>query len=132
MGALKSDFSRSSRFPRFYSKILVEKYILTRGSWNFLFKRFGDQTNAKLCQHAESAILCRGFSEIGHTTGLQLKNRESSEFWLKIASEDFMLYKDVACSFLHFLLPNKGLLLFDLQNTSLTHSRADWAINIFN
>ena len=41
-----------------------------------LLEGFGDETNAKLLLQAEFAILYRTFSERGHATGVQLKNRE--------------------------------------------------------
>ena len=41
-----------------------------------LLEGFGDETNAKLLLQAEYMIFYRAFSEKGHATGVQLKNRE--------------------------------------------------------
>ena len=107
MGALKSDFSHNTRFSWFYSKILVGKSIWPARLRNFLFKRFGDQTNTKLCWEAESAICIELFQKKGHATGLQLKNRENWYFGSESLLEtlfrgfsSYMLCKPVACPFL--------------------------------
>ena len=72
LGDFDGDFSQNTRFSRFCGKILVERYIQPSRFWNLFFKYFGDQTNAKLCWRAESAIFIEIFQKQGCAAHLNL------------------------------------------------------------